>query len=421
MLFQWIVRYGIALAVHLIGAIKPIPKETFNQGGSMDKETFEHEMSRAKTFQVKSFLKNLTVGIGLVVLFTHMSSAQWVQTNGPWGGDVLALAVSGSNIFAALVPGGVYRSTNNGTSWTAVDSGLPANIYVTSLAVSSSNIFAGTLGGGVFLSTNSGTSWTAVDSGLPAYTNVYSLAVTGDSNIFAGTEGGVFLSTNSGTSWTAVNYGLTNTLVPSLAVSGSNIFAGTGGGVFLSSSNGTSWTAVNSGLTNTYVYSLAVTGSNIFAGTDGGVFLSTNSGTSWTAVNSGLPEMRFVMSLAVSGGNIFAGTHGSGVWRRPLSEMLGVINPISQGKRLNQVDFDIRSPSRTNHNATIEFSLPHSEQVTAKVYNLSGREIATPVNGNFGSGSYSITWNTRNIAAGCYTVRMQTGSKTFAKSIAIFQ
>ena len=137
-----------------------------------------------------------------------------------------------------------------------------------------------------------------------------------------GPGGGVFLSTNNGTSWTAVNTGLTNTFVSSLAVSGTNLFAGTGAdfggpggdGVFLSTNNGTSWTAVNTGLTNTVVLALAVSGTNLFAGTDGGVFLSTNNGTSWTAVNTGLTSTLMSGALAVSGTNLFAGT-----WRRCLS------------------------------------------------------------------------------------------------------
>jgi hypothetical protein len=57
------------------------------------------------------------------------------------------------------------------------------------------NLFAGTEGGGVFLSTNNGTSWTAVNTGL-THTYVLSLAVSpatgeaGGTNLFAGTEGG---------------------------------------------------------------------------------------------------------------------------------------------------------------------------------------------------------------------------------------
>jgi hypothetical protein len=101
--------------------------------------------------------------------------------------------------------------------------------------VSGSNLFAainvfGILPAGlVFLSTNNGASWTPVNTGLTRGIIVYSLVVSG-SNLFAGTSGGVFVSTNNGTSWMAANNGLTNTDVHSLAVSGPHLFAGTDDG-----------------------------------------------------------------------------------------------------------------------------------------------------------------------------------------------
>src|ERR1041385_9429238 len=124
-------------------------------------------------------------------------SAQWVQTNGPYGGDVSSFAISGTKIFAGTYGGGVYLSTNNGTSWTAVDSGL-TNLYVQDLAVSGTNLFAGTANGGVFLSTDNGTSWGPVNSGLTAL-NVGALASGGSGGLFAASIGhGVFRSTDDG-------------------------------------------------------------------------------------------------------------------------------------------------------------------------------------------------------------------------------
>jgi formylglycine-generating enzyme required for sulfatase activity len=301
------------------------------------------------------------------VLAVGVSYSQWIQSNtGLVYSHVYALAVSGQNLFAGtLVGNSVYLSTNNGTSWSAANVGLPTNSAVTALASSGVNLFAAT-GSGVFLSTNSGAIWNQANSGLTS-TEFQTLGVSGMSifagtwrsgafcstdngtswsavsglssicvqafavsgtNLFAGTYGGVSLSTDNGTSWTSVNSGLTNTNVRVLAASGANLFAGTdrggGSGVFLSTNNGTSWAAASTGLTNTTVNALAVSGTNLFAGTiGGGVFLSTDNGTSWNAVNTGLTD-RIVYSLAVSGTDLFAGIQGSGVWRRPLSEM----NPV---------------------------------------------------------------------------------------------
>ncbi len=126
----------------------------------------------------------------LSLLFSASTSinpllAQWVQTNGPCSGSVYALAGSGTNLLAGTAFGGVFLLTNNGTSWSAIDSGL-TNSTVYALAVSATNLFAGTYSG-VFLSSNSGTSWTEVNTGMKD--TVLSLAVIG-TNLFAGTYGG---------------------------------------------------------------------------------------------------------------------------------------------------------------------------------------------------------------------------------------
>ena len=205
---------------------------------------------------------------------------------------------------------GLFLSTNNGTNWSAIYQGLPANCSVLTSVISDTNLFVGTDGCGVFLSTNNGTSWTSVNSGL-TNTDVYALAVSG-TDLFAGTNGGVFLSTDNGTSWNAANTGLTDNYVRALAIRGTILFAGTagfGGGVFLSTNSGTNWTNKSSGLTSHTINAVAISDTNVFAGTPVGVFLSINDGTSWTKINTGLTKIN-VRSLTVSGTNLFAGTFG---------------------------------------------------------------------------------------------------------------
>jgi len=185
-------------------------------------------------------------------------SAQWVQTNCPFGENINSLAFSGTELFAGTWGSGVLLSNNNGENWTEVNNGL-TNHTVLSLVVSGMNLFAGTFRGGVFLSTNSGENWKAVNDGLGSL-DVFAFAVSSGPNIFAGTyknnyhsggetSGGIFLSTNNGTKWISVNNELTNQTFRTLVVIGTNLFAGTDGGVYLSTNNGTNWTAVNKGLT----------------------------------------------------------------------------------------------------------------------------------------------------------------------------
>ena len=147
-----------------------------------------------------------------------------------------------------------------------------SNKNITTLLSVGTNLYAGNTSSGVFLSTNNGISWTAVNNGLQDL-YVDALAVIG-SNLFMGCQSGVFRSTDSGTSWKPVNNGLTN-YVSFLAVSGTNIFAGVGhgGGAFRSDNGGNNWAALNSGLFNNNDFrSLTLSGTSIFAGTNDGVW-----------------------------------------------------------------------------------------------------------------------------------------------------
>ena len=263
----------------------------------------------------------------------------WQQTNGPYGGRIQSLAINNSNgyIFAGTAGGGVFRSMDNGNSWTAVNNGFSVLVLYALVINASGHIFAGTYDG-VFRSTNNGDSWTEVITGLPNFLVVSSLAINSSGHIFAGVSGGVFRSTNNGDSWTAVNNGLADFDVNTLAINASgHIFVGTAGtyvggvfqfgGVYRSTDDGNSWMPVNSGLPNDTrdVFTLAINSSgHIFAGNTrgtagayhgGGVFRSIDNGNSWMEVNNGLlrPDVK-ALTINNASGHIFAGT-GGGVFR----------------------------------------------------------------------------------------------------------
>ncbi|HTO34828.1 MAG TPA: hypothetical protein VLZ72_01200, partial [Flavobacterium sp.] len=88
-------------------------------------------------------MKKFTFILTVLIATAVAANAQWQQTSGPEGGSVLSLAISGTNIFAGTYGGGVFLSSNNGSSWTEVNNGLPST-RVLSLAISGTNIFAGT-------------------------------------------------------------------------------------------------------------------------------------------------------------------------------------------------------------------------------------------------------------------------------------
>ncbi len=274
---------------------------------------------------------NLFLFTFMLVSGASLALSQWVQTTGPYGGRINALGAfsdgSGGTILLAGGPygGGVHRSTNNGAGWTRT--GLVNAFTVASFPGSGggTNILAGT-SNGVSLSTDNGSTWTTVNTGYPsgsldidAFTYLH--PKNGPTMVFAGRwEGGAYVSTDDGATWSAADSGISTQRVQSLSALDSTLFAGTlAGGIFRSTDRGRSWAPINNGLTNLDVRALAVAGSNVLAGTQNGVHLSTDHGSSWTPVNTGLtlPSGLLISSLAVFGAgdtNLLAGTLGGGIF-----------------------------------------------------------------------------------------------------------
>lgn len=66
-------------------------------------------------------------------------------------------------------------------------------------------------------------------------------------------------------------------------------------------------------------------------------------------------------------------------------------------------------PNPFNNTTTIEFSLPKTDFVTLKVYNIIGQEIATIVSTKLVAGNYKYHWDASEYASGIYYYRIVSG------------
>ena len=67
-------------------------------------------------------------------------------------------------------------------------------------------------------------------------------------------------------------------------------------------------------------------------------------------------------------------------------------------------------PNPFNPTTTIQFSIPQTEFVTVKVYNIVGHEISTLINDELFTGNYSIKWDGSRQPSGLYLVQIESGS-----------
>jgi hypothetical protein len=67
-------------------------------------------------------------------------------------------------------------------------------------------------------------------------------------------------------------------------------------------------------------------------------------------------------------------------------------------------------PNPFNPSTTFNFTIPNSEFVTLKVFNILGSEVANLVNENLTAGSYKYSFDATNLASGVYLYELKAGS-----------
>src|ERR1700674_4990218 len=107
----------------------------------------------------------------MIAAHSFAGQDRWTS-NGPEGGYILALTVTAdraqdvrpsepATLYAAVYGGGIYRSTNAGETWKAVNAGV-TDYFVRCLAIDPANpstVYAGSDNGGLFKSVDGGESW----------------------------------------------------------------------------------------------------------------------------------------------------------------------------------------------------------------------------------------------------------------------
>ncbi len=219
------------------------------------------------------------------------------------------------------------------------------------LAVDPTNpliLFAGHFsGGGVFRSLNGGSTWTAVNTGLTLFSGTRTSAITVDPHdpmtVYVGlsTLPNLFKSTDGGTTWSAATSGLGSGEVSAIVVdpvvidppAPAPVYASANGfGVAKSLDGGATWSDASSGLEDglcdvSCILDLVIdpSQSNVLyaaAPVLSDVYKTTDSGASWTPTSAGItaetlaldPQSPQTLFVAASLGGLKKTVDGGGVW-----------------------------------------------------------------------------------------------------------
>ncbi len=266
----------------------------------------------------------------------EISSGTW---NDVMGGDGMECLIDYTNVntqYGEYYYGQIERTINHWASSTGITSGISGNAaWVTPYIIDKndhSTLYVGYQD--VWKSTNQGNSWTQISSW---YDNTLrSLAIANNSDyIYAATSSDLYKTTNGGTSWSNITSGL--------PVSSSNIsyiavkdddpvtvwvsFSGfNSDGVYETSDGGSSWSNISSGLpqlpVNCVIQDTSATDVILYAGTDVGVYVKDGS-NDWAAFYDSLPnvvvsELEIYYDSNPADSRIRAATFGRGLWESEL-------------------------------------------------------------------------------------------------------
>ncbi len=83
----------------------------------------------------------------------------------------------------------------------------------------------------------------------------------------------------------------------------------------------------------------------------------------------------------------------------------------------NKIEFRAAYPNPFNPSTSLSFSLPQTSDVSLKLFDVTGRNVATLAIGEYAAGSHRLNWNAESFASGTYFARMQTGGYSHTQKL----
>lgn len=101
------------------------------------------------------------------------------------------------------------------------------------------------------------------------------------------------------------------------------------------------------------------------------------------------------------------------------------LSPMSVSKGVEQTPnhfaLSQNYPNPFNPTTVINYQLPMTSNVTLKILNVVGQEVATLVDKKKEAGSYSVQWNASNVPSGIYFYQLHTGSFSDTKRMVLLK
>lgn len=258
---------------------------------------------------------NVNGSTGSGVFKSTNGGTTWVDVSAglpqPYARDMEAL---GNLIFVACDTG-VFSSSNQGTSWIAADSTLPIYTNVYDLVVHQGELYAAVYFGSgtteLYKTGNNGQSWTFTGYSLGAAISLNHLYSSGNT-LWASTTAGVYKSVDGGATFSAASNNIPfSASINSLVAQGDTAYCGTSNGTYFTTDGGQMWTPITiTGLSNPiYTYSWKIIGTTVYAGLNSyGIYSSPLGQNNWSVFGTGYYNYSLPWMFTYDGTSLFAAT-----------------------------------------------------------------------------------------------------------------
>jgi photosystem II stability/assembly factor-like uncharacterized protein len=366
----------------------------------------------------------------------------WNEIYGGDGGYVMIDPHNSNILYTEIVNGKIFKSTNGGSSFSSMTSGISEPGYWLAPYVmdpQNDNLLY-TATSKIYRSTNGGTNWTALTGNLKSASDLFttmSISPVEGGVIYAGISGYrggdssfLYVTTNGGTIWTNItgnlpggtNFARVTADPKTKGAAYLAVLSGISSHVLRTTDYGKTWNGLDSpsnGFADvpTKVIAVDSTDGHIYAGTYWGVYVSTDNGSTWTKFGAGLPNA-VVDDIAIqySTHTVRVGTHGRGVWQ--IDVTTGITSPSSI-----QYTFAVNQnyPNPFNPTTDISYQLQTKAHVTLTVYDLIGNLVTTLVNEDEQPGSHHVIFDGSRLASGVYFYKLVAGNAVTTKKMVLLK
>ncbi|MEO8209967.1 MAG: T9SS type A sorting domain-containing protein, partial [bacterium] len=311
----------------------------------------------------------------------------------------------------------------NGSSWFVVQS-LPANIFQLK-AGAGNKIFVTTENGSVFKTNDNGNNWVDITSNLQDSLQFLGLSVDQQNNLYVSVQRsswsnplkGIFKSTDEGSSWTELN----TKIVPEEMIINSQgtFFAKFGSALFKSTNGGIHFEQITSQQEYVIEFTIGASDEIFMHSANNKIYKiskSVDGGETWTD-HTGILDNQLVYDLKFDGNSQLLAATQSGIYRLDAPTIITQTGNNIPDKFLLRQNY----PNPFNPSTVISYSLIENRFTTLKIFDAVGKQVATLVNENQISGTYSVKFNAGNYPSGVYFYRLDAGNFSDVKTMVIIK